>query len=98
MDKNIKPAISINPSELSRKGEEIYQNELKGKLEKEHIGKFVAIEVESKDYFLADSPVEANQKAKNKYPNKVFYMIKIGFPAVYTMSHHFKSSSYGSLF
>ena len=98
MASGIQPIKSIDTSDLARKGELIYQQELKDLLEKTHLGKFCAIEVDSKDYFLGDTPVEASAYARKKYPDKVFYLVKIGSPAVYTMSNHFKETSYGSVF
>lgn len=98
MSTDIKPIVSVNTAELAKKGQDIYHTELKAKLEKDHQGEFVAIDVDSKKYFLGKDPIEANKKAKVKFPDKIFYMVKIGYPAVYTMSHHFKSSEYGSLF
>lgn len=98
MISNIKPIIPVNPNEIVRKGEEIYQKELKEKLEKNYLGKFVAIEVESKEYFLGETSVEASQKARKKYPDKVTYLMKVGYPAVFTMSNHFKDSFYETIF
>lgn len=98
MSTSIKPIPSINTTEIARIGEQIYQNELKEKLEKENIGKFVAIEAESKDYFIGVTQTEATLKAKKKYPDKIFYMVKIGFPAVITMSSRFIPTPYGSVF
>lgn len=97
MSTSIKPIPSINTTEIARIGEQIYQNELKEKLEKENVGKFVAIEVESKDYFIGVTQTEATLKAKKKYPDKIFYMVKIGFPAVITMSSRFIPTPYGSV-
>ena len=54
-----------------------------GKLEKEHRGEIVAIEVGTDDYFLGKRGIEAITKARKKYPNAVFYLVKIGFPAVH---------------
>ena len=98
MDLPVKPIIPVDTSLLARKGEQIYQNELTEKLEKEHIGRFVAIEVESKEYFLGDNQIDALTLARKKFPTKVFYLVKIGFPAVVTMSRRFTPTSYGSIF
>lgn len=97
MGTKIKPMLTINPAEIVRRGEEIYQNELREKLEKEYLGKFVAIEINSKNYFLGETQIEATEKARKKFPDKVTYLIKIGFPAVITMSNRLSSSSYGSI-
>jgi len=98
MTSKIQPLPNINPAEIARKGEEIYQRELKAKFEKTHFGKYIAIEVDSGEYFLGENQIDVSSKAKKKFPDKITYLIKIGYPAVVTMSHHFKPPSYGSIF
>lgn len=44
-------------------------------------GKFLAINVESKETFLGDTTSEAVEKARKAHPEKVFYVVKIGFSA-----------------
>lgn len=46
-------------------------------------GTIAVIEPETGDYFLAKTLTEALKKAKEKYPGKVFYSIRIG----YTYAH-----------
>ncbi len=72
----------INLEELGSKGEEIYKL-IKPQLEPEHKGEIAAIEVESGDYFLGKTVMEAGRKAKEKYPDKVFYSVRIGYPVVH---------------
>ncbi|MBM4465602.1 MAG: hypothetical protein FJ014_08640 [Chloroflexi bacterium] len=72
----------INREEFGSKGDEIYEK-IKPLLEPEHKGEIVAIEVESGDHFLAETVIEAWQKAKKKYPDKVFYFVRIGYPVVH---------------
>ena len=67
----------INKHELAAQGESLYA-QLRAKLEKEHRGEFVAIEVESGDYFLGKTLQEADKKARVKYPSSVFYVVRIG--------------------
>jgi len=74
---------TIDKNELVDKGEEIYEKKLKDKLEPEHKGEIVAIDVKSGDYFLGKSVIEADKKAREKYPDDVFYFNKIGYRAVY---------------
>jgi len=74
--------IDVDTRRLSEKGEEIYER-LKDKLEPEYKGKIMAIEVDSEDYFIADSLPDAGKKAKEKYPDKIFHFVKIGYPVVY---------------
>ncbi len=48
-----------------------------------HKGKIIAIEVESGDYFIGDSELDAYKKAKEKYPNKKFVFKRIGFASTH---------------
>ena len=60
----------IHKDEIADKGERIY-NELRQKLEPEHKGEFIAIEVGSGKYFMGNSMEEADRKARAKYPDEV---------------------------
>ncbi|MCK4476580.1 MAG: hypothetical protein KAU16_07615 [Methanophagales archaeon] len=43
-------------------------------------GMIAVIEPETGEWFLGKTLVEALKKAKNKYPDKIFYSIRIGSP------------------
>ncbi|MDZ7292300.1 MAG: hypothetical protein ONB44_21135 [candidate division KSB1 bacterium] len=75
--------FKINKKEFVAKGEAVYER-LRKKLEKKYHGKVAVIEVDSGDYFLGDTLIEADTKAKAKHPDKVFYAVKIGYPALYS--------------
>ncbi len=59
------------------KGKEIYLK-IKDQLEPNHNGKIVAIDVDSGEYFIGDTLIEANDKAREKYLNKQLYFARIG--------------------
>jgi len=65
---------------FAQKGEAIFKS-IEEKLKPEHIGEIVAIEIESGDYFLGRTHSEAGDKAKRKYPDKIFYFARIGAKA-----------------
>ena len=52
-------------------------------------GKFLAIDVDSQDSFLGNSSAEALELAKQKYPGKVFYVVRIGFDVAETLAMSF---------
>ena len=58
---------------------------------KEKKGTFAVIEPETGEYFLGKTLTEAIKKAKEKYPGKVFYSIRIG----YTFTHEHKGKIRG---
>jgi len=72
----------IVPKGMAKKAEKIYER-LRGKLEAEHRGKVVAIDIETEDYFLGETVIEAAQKGREKYPGRLFHFIRIGYPAVH---------------
>lgn len=76
-------AVKIDKDDIALKGQEIYDKTLKEKLERDHRGEIVAIEVDTGDYFLGKTGVEATRRARQKYPNAVCYVLKIGFPVVH---------------
>ena len=78
MNNNSPIPSNINVQEIVRKGEEIYNQTLKTTLEPFSNGKYVAIEVDSKKYFLGETKDEAALEARKEFPDKVFYIRRIG--------------------
>lgn len=66
---------------LCRRGKRLYQTKLKAILEPDYIGMFAAIEPDSGDYFLGTRMIEAVLKAEKKHPDKLVFIVRIGFPA-----------------
>ena len=87
--------IQYTLQDLEKKGQEIYESKLKEPLEKKHFGKYVAIDIESEDYFVADTLDDVLLKAKKKYPNKIFHSIKIGSAGVFKTSELFSLNQQG---
>jgi hypothetical protein len=76
----------LRAKKLTEVAKRLYEDELRSKLESRYNGKIVVIDAESGDYFLGEDLHEANEKARKKYPNNVFYAVKVGYPAVYSFS------------
>ncbi len=81
---------NINIREIGEKGNEIFK-EISEELEEDYHGKFVAIEVDNDDYFIGDTTVEATKKAREKYPDKVFFVGRIGYRAAVSFKGGFYS-------
>ena len=69
---------------FAKEGKRIYRQKYAKKLEPTERGKIIAIEIESGDSFIGDSTVEAILKAKGKYPNRIFYLMRVGYDAVHS--------------
>lgn len=81
--------LFMTPQDVEKKGQLIYEQKLKDKLERKHFGKYVAIEVHSGGYFIGDSVDAALTLARKKYPNKIFHSIKIGSEGIFKASGFF---------
>lgn len=96
MNKPLTSLPTVYPTEIAHKGEDVYRKVGK-QVEKKHLGDFMAIEVESGTYFLGETQIEALEKAKRRFPTKVFYLTKVGFPAAITFSGYQRPVSYGNI-
>jgi hypothetical protein len=70
-----------NHKALATEARRIYNQQLKGTLEACCRGQFVAIEIDSGDYFLGGTPLEAIKSGKAKHPGKAFHVMKVGYKA-----------------
>ncbi|MCH8318148.1 MAG: hypothetical protein IIA88_06580 [Bacteroidetes bacterium] len=53
-------------------------------------GMLVAIEPDSEDWFIGETAIEAMKKAKEKYPDNIFYLVRVGYPAAHWHKGGFK--------
>jgi hypothetical protein len=70
-------------NQIAIKGKKFYEEKLKNILEPDHIGEFVTIEPESGQYFLGKTDGEALHEGKLAMPDKVLFLVRIGFDAVH---------------
>lgn len=72
--------------ELVEGGQRFYDEHLRGSLEPEHAGRYVAIEPDSGRYFLADTGTEALLDARRALPESLFYLARVGHAAADRLS------------
>ena len=78
----------VDLQKIAKKGAGIYEK-IKVKYEPNEVGKFLAIDIDSEEVFLGNSSAEALELAKQKFPDKVFYVVKIGFDVSETLATAF---------
>ena len=78
MDEDLIKKVDIE--KLADEGEKIYE-EVKSEYLPQDMGKYLAIEVESKNVFLGEHSSDAVELAKKVHPNKMFFVVKIGYSA-----------------
>ena len=75
--------VSAETRSVIDRAKHIYATELQGDLESEHMNRFVAIEPESGEYFVADTFDQAVKSARTKYPSRLSHTIRIGHSAAF---------------
>ena len=68
---------------IAAQAKAVYESELKTRLEAEHNDEFVAIEPESRSYFLAVTFIDAALAAKKAHPDRKSFVIRIGHDAAF---------------
>jgi hypothetical protein len=74
-----------NIQKIAEKGAKIYES-IKLQYTPAQNGKFLAIDIESKKTYIGNTSSEAVELARKAHPNKVFYVVKIGFSAAETLA------------
>jgi len=73
---------------IADEGAKIYE-QIKVNYDPKEKGKFLAIDIDSKKAYLGNTSAQALESARQNHPNKVFYVVKIGFDVAETMAQSF---------
>ncbi len=69
--------------EFARRGNEIYETQVRSQVEKGNSGRMVAIDIETGAFEVADTPIVATERLYDRYPDAQPWVIRIGHRAVY---------------
>jgi hypothetical protein len=75
--------VSDQVRDTADRARRIYDLRLRAALEADHTGRFVAIEPDSGDYFLADTLDAAAHAAQAAHPTRRAHVMRVGHPAVW---------------
>lgn len=73
--------VTAETRSVAERAKRIYDERLRADLEADHRNRFVAIEPESGDYFLADTLDGAVREARAKYPSRLSHVVRVGHAA-----------------
>ena len=79
--------------QISKAGKQLFEK-LDAELREKYYGKFIAIEVDSGDYFIGETGIDASKKGKEKYPDKIFFLGRIGHRTAYKFRGHVPLGGY----
>ncbi len=69
--------------ETVARGEAIYEREIRSKVEPEHVGRYLVVDITTGDYTVSDNELAAFERAEQKNPNGWFYSKRVGRGAVH---------------
>ena len=68
---------------VAESAKKVYDEDLRVQLEQDHRDEFVAIEPTSRRFFLGKTFLEVALEAKNTYPDRKIFVIRIGHDAAF---------------
>ena len=66
---------------VAKAAKAVYEADYRAEMEANHHGKFIAIEPESRRYFLSETFVGAALEAKRQIPDRMSFVVRIGHDA-----------------
>ena len=69
--------------EFARRGDEIYESQIRPQVEANNHGKIVAIDIETGAFEIADDTLTASKKLLEKCPDAQTWVVRIGHRAVH---------------
>jgi hypothetical protein len=86
-----------SPDKIAEEGQRLYDERHRGRLEAEHFGEYVAIDVTTGSAYTARFPEQAIEAARRQAPNGVFHLIRIGAPGAFKVSFGSRHAIWGRL-
>lgn len=77
------PYPGYTTEEVARLGDEIYERDIRRRVEPEHAGRFLVLDIRSGDYEVADEDLDASEKLLERRPEAILYGLRVGEPAAY---------------
>lgn len=74
--------------EIARRGKEIYDRSVRAEVEPEHLGRFLAVDVESGDYEVGEAgegALDVTSRLRERRPDAVTYLVRVGRPAAFRL-------------
>jgi hypothetical protein len=73
----------LTKEEVVRRGREIYEREIRAKVEPEHDGEFLVVDVTTSSYEMAGDGITAARRIRERNPEALLCFLRIGHAAAY---------------
>ncbi len=75
--------LRYSKEEFARRGNEIYDSQVRPQVEEGNYGKIVAIDIETRAFELAKDTMTASDRLLEKYPDAQIWRVRIGHKGVH---------------
>jgi hypothetical protein len=75
--------LRYSKEEFARRGNEIYESQVRPQVEQGNHGKIVAIDIETGAFELSDNTINASDRLLERYPDAQIWRVRIGHKAVH---------------
>ncbi|MDB9529428.1 hypothetical protein PN498_25790 [Oscillatoria sp. CS-180] len=75
--------LRYSKEEFARRGNEIYESQVRSQVEQGNHGKIVAIDLETGAFELAKDTVTASDRLLERYPNAQIWCVRVGHRGVH---------------
>ena len=79
------PHAKYTRKEVAERGEAIYEQDIRPKVESESKGKYLVLDIETGEYEIDQDDLAATKRLMAKYADAVLYGLRIGYPAAYRL-------------
>jgi hypothetical protein len=79
------PYAKYTPQEVESRGEAIYAEQIRDKVEVEHKGQFLVVDIETGEYEIDEDDLVATKRLLAQQPDAVVYGLRIGHPTAYRL-------------
>ena len=86
---DMQPPSFNKKTDVERRGEALYEENIRSRVEATERGKFVVIDVNSGDYEIDPDDAVATARLMAKRPSAITYAVRVGYPAAYRMGTRF---------
>ena len=75
--------LKYSKEEFAKRGDEIYESQVRKQVEAGNKGKIVVIDIETDDFAVAEDSLSASKKLRERLPDALFWFVRIGHNAVF---------------
>jgi hypothetical protein len=75
--------LRYSKEEFARRGNEIYESQVRPQVEQDNHGKIIAIDIETGAFELAKDTISASDRLLERYPDAQIWCVRIGHRGVH---------------